>query len=155
VSQESLQTALKTLLKTIPELADRSGGMEVCTISSLAPMDKGITHCAAIWPGSAQGGEAAGYSVSITWSIPVDLLVRYSKDEDSYPAMRDFLDDVMALLLKYPTLNGQANVTLERLSTEGDPIEIGIDQSKTPFFLLQTLRVEITERVALSGGEYV
>jgi hypothetical protein len=154
VSQSSLQSALQTLLKALPALADKPGGLEVCTISSLKPMDAGVTHCAAIWPGTAQGGEAAGYEVSFTWSIPLDLIIRYTSDEVSYPALTAFLDDVIALLVKYPTLNGQGSVTLERVSADADPLEVNDKTNGGPFFLLQTIRVEITERVALSGGEY-
>jgi hypothetical protein len=155
VSQADLQTALQTLLKTLPELADKAGGLEVCAINDLSPMDAGVSHCATIWPGTVQGSDAAGYSVTFTWSIPVDFFVRYSSDEISYTALTAFIDKALLLLIQYPTLNGQTNVTLERVAADSDPEEVYDKNKQGPFWLLQTLRIEITERVALSGGEYV
>jgi hypothetical protein len=153
MSQE-IQIALQTLLKTLPELADE-GAVEKVTRSDSAVLDKGVTHAAVIWPGQFTSGDASGYSITRTWSIPFDLVIRYTTEGETFRALTAFIDDTVALLDAHPTLNGMENITLDRLSSDGPVTALKDKAEQGPFFLYQSFLLEITERVALSGGEYV
>lgn len=153
---EPIQIALQTLLKTLPELADQPDPVgEVCTRSDPKALDSGAEHIAVIWPGTFNSSDAAGGTLTRIWNIPFDLFKRFGDtDAEIYQAFTAFRDDVIELLDSYPTLNGQPNITLDRLSTSGDVAEVMDSQGGGPYFLTQPFLLEITERVDLTGGEY-
>jgi len=151
---EHIQDALKSLLKTLPDLAD-TDSREKVTRADTRVLDMGFDYAAVIWPGQVQSGDASGWQVTRVWDIPFDLFVRYTNNADTHAELTGLRDSVIDLLDTHPTLGGLSEVTLEMLATTADPEEVHDRQGGGPYFLMQPFRLQITERVALSGGEYV
>lgn len=149
---KAIQTALQAALKSIPALADSSGLSHV-TLANPKVLDMGLACSAIIWPGGVQSGDASACQVTRTWDVPFDIFVRYSDDAATHAALTQLRDDVVDLLDTNPTL-GMADVTLAELSTAADPDEVKDSAGGGPYFLMQSFRLKIIERVALTGGEY-
>jgi hypothetical protein len=127
---------------------------EIVTRGDYRPLDSGRAAICVILPGRITSNDAASYTIRRTWSIPFDLFHRYTDNGTSEQAFTTLLDEVIARLDTYPTLDNEAGVTLVEISTEGDPTDVFDKQGAGPFFMVQTLRATITERVNLSTGEY-
>jgi hypothetical protein len=147
----AIESALQTVLQGLTQF---DGHPEGVTRGDYRVLDSGLTHTVIIEPGTFISDDAMAYTIQRTWDIPVLIFEKYIDDAVSLVNFTAFRDAVIARLDQYPTLNGAADLTLNRLSSDGDPEEVKDKQDGGPFFTMQTLRVSITERVALSGGEY-
>lgn len=151
----ALKNALKTLLLTLSQFTDVSHPelQEAVVLADPRVLDRGFDHCIIIWSGPLDSGDAAGYTITHNTSIRFQAFVRFADDASADAALQTFTDDIVELLDTHPTLNGQPDITLERLSAD-DPFYVRDTAQQGPFFLMREFTLEISERVALSGGEY-
>lgn len=148
----AVQSALQTVLQGLPQFADHPEGVTRGDYSILESQDLDVMIV--IEPGVFGSGDAGACQITRTWQIPFNIFCRYTGDITTLADFSTFRDAVIDRLDSYPTLNGQDNITLARLSAEGDPTEVKDRTGGGPFFTMQTLQAEIIERVTLSGGEY-
>lgn len=124
------------------------------TIADYRVLDSGITNAAVLVPGNFDGGEAHGYETTVRWDVLVDLFTKYTTNQaatiTAFTAMRDA---VIAKLNLYPSLLNESGVSKIVVTGDGDPTDVMTQE--VPVFIFQRLRVTVTQRVALTGGEYV
>jgi hypothetical protein len=126
-------------------------------------LDKGLPptkpYAAVLTAGSFDSDEAIYYQSTKHWDVMIDLFVRYTTSEETNSRFDSTRDAVIGQLDKYPSLNNVSGVTNVVVSASGDPVQINHKAvsgsvETGPTFMVQTLRVNVTQRVALSGGEY-
>lgn len=149
---EAVQIALQTVLKGVSGLADE-GGREHVTRGDTTVLDVGFAKMVIIEPGSFSSDDAAAYQINRTWTIPIDLIYRYTNEGETMRNLVAFRDAVINRLDTHPTLSNAADITVQRLSSE-EPEGLYDKAGGGPYFMTQTINVEIIERVTLSGGEY-
>jgi hypothetical protein len=143
------------------DLINEAAGEEITLVSPVHVtranydvLDSEVDKSIVVLPGSFTSTDAAGGTLTRIWSIPFDLFIKYVSDPETNATLTTFRDKLISLLDSYPTLNGQPNITLDTLSAPDDIDEVRDRQGGGPYFLMQNFRLEITERVALTEGEY-
>lgn len=152
MSYDTVEAALETLLVAMPEFS-------ASTVSrgDYRVLDSGSSDLIVLTPGPFEqdGVGQAGARKSIRlWSILADLFRKYEDDATTWAGFIATRDAVIDNIEKYPTLNNVAGLTLVAMEAPGDPIEVFDEDDNGPFFVFQRIRVAVTERVDLSGGEY-
>lgn len=152
---ETVQTALQTTLKGVTGLADEVDGREHVTRCDPRVLDLGFLKNAIIEPGTFTSDDAAAYQIRRMWVYPVVIAYKFTgvSQAESRRAFVAFRDAVITRLDNYPTLSNTADITVQRLSAD-EPDELMDKAGGGPYFIVQTINVEILERVTLSGGEY-
>ncbi len=158
MSYETIEARYKTLLEPIT-LADGTSAFEDeedVSRGDYRILDSGGPRFTVLTPGPIDESDALGSYGSIfrIWGMIQDLFVRYTNDPDSWSAFIDVRDAVLQLVEENPTLNDLTGIIRTRIVTEGDPVEVFDEDDEGPFFILQRLRVTVTERVDRTGGEY-
>ena len=125
-------------------------------VGSYQMLDKGVKCAAVILPGRFVSQDGS-YEDVRNEDILVDLFYRYDSDAgtnwDNFTTFRDAVRDK---LKSYPTLNGLTGVSQVNVSAEDDPEPVVKSKSPEsgPVFIVQRLRVTVTQRVRMTEGEY-
>jgi hypothetical protein len=125
-------------------------------VGSYKMLDQGVKCAAVILPGRFVSQDGS-YEDVRNEDILVDLFYRYDSDAgtnwDNFTAFRDAVRDK---LKSYPTLNGLDGVSQVSVAAEDDPEPVvkAKNPEAGPVFILQRLRVTVTQRVAMTTGEY-
>ena len=120
-------------------------------------LDSGASTIAVLTPGAfvQDGiGEGGARKSVRNWSVLIDLFKKYIDDGTSWTDFADDRDTIMAELEKFPSLNSLPGVVQVIIAADIDPGEIFDEDDNGPFFLWQRLRVNVTERADLIGGEF-
>ncbi|RMD64625.1 hypothetical protein D6833_04135 [Candidatus Parcubacteria bacterium] len=118
-------------------------------------LDTGSQTVAVLVPGAFSAAEIAAYQSKREWVVLVDLFCRYLDDAETWSRFESARDSVIAQLELYPSLDGTTGITQVSVESDGDAVEVFDESGAGPFFVMQRLRVVVTERVGLSGGEFV
>ncbi len=154
MSYSSVEAAVLTLLQA---LTGTFAATTDVTRGDYRILDSGADTNAVLIPGSfEQDGIAEGGARKSVrdWNVLIDLFRQYADDGTTWTNFETDRDAVMAQLEKYPTLNGESGVVNVVISADADPGEVFDEDDAGPFFVWQRLRIRITERADLSGGEF-
>lgn len=99
-------------------------------------------------------GEGGARKSVRNWTVLIDLFRKYLDDGTTWTNFETDRDAVIAEIEKYPSLDSEAGVVDVTIAADADPGEIFDDDDQGPFFVWQRLRVGVTERADLSGGEF-
>jgi len=126
------------------------------TIGDYRILNMGVNEAAIITPGAVPGNEEDGQNRQlVTWHTLVDLFERDQQDGTAWVDFYQERDDVIGTLQRYPNLNQTAvEIVAYGISADGDPAQIKSKDNAGPLWIVQTLRIEITERVVVSGGDF-
>ena len=154
MSYSSVEAALQTILQGLTgTFADTAQ----VTLGNYDVLDSGVAASAVLVPGAfeqdGQGEGGARKSVR-AWNVLIDLFRKYVDEGTTYTSFTTDRDAVIAEIEKYPTLNGETGIVNVIVRSDGDPGEVFDEDDAGPFFVWQRLRVAVTERADLSGGEY-
>jgi hypothetical protein len=161
MTTKALLDALETLLFTTknPSNANyftNTSVLKAVDIGNYQMLDKGVSHAAVLLPGRFSGQDGS-YEEVRDEDILLDLFQRYNADAgtnwDNFTVFRDAVRDKIK---SYPTLNGVTGVSRVLVNADEDPdaISKGKNPEAGPVFILQRLRVTVTQRVAMTAGEY-
>jgi hypothetical protein len=153
--------ALETILFTTKDGAnnnyfENTTNLKAVDIGNYQMLDKGVIYAAVLLPGRFDGQDGS-YEEIRNEDILLDLFYRYKSDAgtnwDTFAVFRDAVRDK---LKSYPTLNGLSGVSQVLVSADEDPDTIakGKNPEAGPVFILQRLRITVTQRVAMTAGEY-
>lgn len=148
--------AVHALLTPMAELKPSNRQKKAVTLGDYRVLDSDLPACAVLIPGSFRIGPANARQSVDTWDVVVELFCKYStaKPEDSWPNFQALRDAVVSRLRNYPTLNHAAGVTMVEIQADADPDHVFDEQKRGPFWTMQPIRVTVTIRAALTGGEY-
>lgn len=149
MSYATCESALITVLK----LLTTSFGTTDVTAGDYRCLNNGAPNHAIVLPGGFGDNGIAGGVSTRSWDLLIDLYKRFDGDS-SYHDFAVLRDAVIAHLDKYPTLNHAAGVTVRTIISSGDPRDIMDEYGKGPFWVAQMLRVTVTDRAAVTGGEF-
>ena len=150
MSRAAIMAKIQTILQAISEFDDAD-----VTVCDWTVLDRGGAPYAIIYPGDwtaedyTFGGEDA---VKYDWMIQIDLHERYLNMATSYAALETLQNNVLAELLKYPTLE---NLVQKCRPSGGNEFALtfALDGSG-PHFVETTMRILAEELVDITGGEY-
>ncbi|KKN73398.1 hypothetical protein LCGC14_0401010 [marine sediment metagenome] len=154
MSYSSVEAAVLTLLQAL------TGTFAATTDVSRGDyriLDSGADAVAVLVPGAfEQDGIAEGGARKSVrdWNVLIDLFRKYLDEGTTWTNFETDRDAVIAELEKYPTLNGEAGIVRGIISADADAGEVFDEDDNGPFFVWQRLRIKITERADLSGGEF-
>ncbi len=157
----AIMSTLETILLTTQDALSanyftNTAEVKAVDMGSYQMLDKGVNYAAVLLPGKFDN-ETGSYNSLHRDDVLVDLFVRYASDAatnwDNFIAFRDA---VTAKLEGYPSLNGLTGVQQVLISADEDPYPIvkGKNPEIAPVFIGQRLRVTVSQRVALTTGEY-
>lgn len=158
----AIMSALETILLTTQDGSSNNyftntAEVKAVDMGSYQMLDKGVTYAAVLLPGKFDN-ESNSYNSLHLDDVLIDVFVRYSSDAatnwDNFAAFRDAVRDKLE---GYPSLNGLDGVQQVLINADEDPTAIIKGEGKAatgPVFIMQRLRVTISQRVALSTGEY-
>jgi hypothetical protein len=148
----TVEAAVETLIVAMTEFT-----AETVSRGDYRILDEGADDLCVLVPGSfdQDGAGQAGARKSIrAWAVLADLFRRYLDDATTWADFVATRDALIDHLEQYPTLNGVAGLTLVALGSDADPTEVFDEDENGPFFVFQRIRIAVTERVDLTGGEY-
>lgn len=146
----AVQTLMQALTGTFASTDDVSRG-------DYRILDSGADTLAVLIPGPfEQDGIAEGGARKSVraWQVLIDLFRQYVDDGTTWTNFETDRDAVLAQIEKYPTLDGESGVVNIVITADADPGEVFDEDEAGPFFVWQRLRLTITERADLSGGEF-
>lgn len=157
----AIVSAIETILLTTKDGSDNNyfvntASLKAVDVGNYQMLDKGVVHAAVILPGRFTG-EDGSYEEVRAEDVLIDLFERYNSDAgtnwDNFILFRDAVRDK---LKSYPTLNALTGVSQVLVSADEDPEPIvkGKNPEAGPVFIMQRLRVTVTQRVAMTAGEY-
>ncbi len=126
-------------------------------MGSYQMLDKGVQFAAVLLPGRIGDPGADSYSVIHQDDVLMDLFARYDSDAaTNWDNFTIFRDAIRAKLEGYPTLNGLTGVQKVTVAADDDPGAIvkGKSPEAGPIFIIQRLRVQVSQRTELTTGEY-
>jgi hypothetical protein len=161
MTTSAILTALETILFTTQMPSNQpyfvnTSSLKGVAIGNYQMLDRGVEHAAVLLPGRFNG-EDSSYEEVRREDILIDLFRRYLSDAGTnWTAFTTFRDAVRDKLKSYPTLNGLSGVSQVLVSADEDPEPIvkGKNPEAGPVFIVQRLRVSVTQRVAQTAGEY-
>lgn len=116
--------------------------------------DKGVGSFAVLVPGPVSEAVIQAHSSIKTWVIYVDLFVKFTDDASSWTSFVTLRSSIIDQLEKYPMLDDSTGI-LKIVVSAGDDVQGVFDsQGAGPMWFTQTITVQITERAALSGGDF-
>jgi hypothetical protein len=145
----TVEAAVLTLIQAISTVSS-----DDITRGDYSVMDSGRDNIAVITPGAIDQPDARSRMSYYEWDVLIDVIRRYIDDGSTSVSFIQWRDSIMTQLESYPTLDGVTGVLRTRIRTEGDPDDIFDDDDAGPFFKVQRLRLTITQRIDLTGGEY-
>lgn len=157
----AILSAIETILFTTKDGSNQdyftnTSSLKAVDIGNYQMLDKGVLYAAVLLPGKFSS-EDGSYEDVRKEDVLLDLFAKYISDAgtnwDTFTAFRDAVRDK---LKSYPTLNGLTGVSQVSVVADEDPD--AVTKSKNPesgpVFILQRLRITVTQRVAMSSGEY-
>lgn len=154
MSYSSVEAAVLTILQG---LTGTFASTDDVTRGDYRILDSGANANAVLIPGAfEQDGIAEGGARKSVraWNVLIDLFRKYVDDGTTWTNFETDRDAVMAELELYPTLNSEAGIVGVTISADADPGEVFDEDDGGPFFVWQRMRLTITERADLSGGEF-
>ncbi len=154
MSYSSVEAAVLTLLQA---LTGTFAATTDVTRGDYRILDSGADAVAILVPGAFEQdgiGEGGARKSVRDWNVLIDLFRKYVDDGTTWTNFETDRDAVMGQLEKYPTLDGESGVVNVIISADADPGEVFDEDDQGPFFVWQRLRIRITERADLSGGEF-
>jgi hypothetical protein len=151
MSYTLVQSAVQTILRATSELADAD-----VTLADDSILDKGSSNLAIIYPGPFADEHAGQNRHLYAWTVYVDLFQRISGSETTaWASFQGLRLSVISALAVRPNL-GQATAEIIAVTiSAGDDVQYLYDKAGSgPHYLTQRLRVEVTEIIDLSGGDY-
>lgn len=157
----AIMTAIETILFMTKDASSadyftNTSAIKAVDVGSYQMLDKGVKCAAVIVPGKFSGQDGS-YEEIRNDEVMIDLFYRYDLDAGSnWDAFTAFRDAVRDKLKSYPTLNGLSGVSQVAVNADEDPEAISKSKNPEsgPVFILQRLRVTVTQRVAQNAGEY-
>lgn len=157
----AIMSAMETILFTTKDVSNadyftNTASLKAVDIGSYQMLDKGVKCAAVILPGRFVSQDGS-YEDVRNEDVLIDLFYRYDSDAgtnwDNFTTFRDAVRDK---LKSYPTLNGLTGVSQVNVSAEDDPEPVVKSKSPEsgPVFIVQRLRVTVTQRVRMTEGEY-
>lgn len=157
----AIMSAIETILFTTQDGSSNNyfvntAAIKAVDIGTYKMLDQGVICAAVILPGRFVSQDGSREDIRAE-DILVDLFRRYDSEAgtnwDNFTAFRDAVRDK---LKSYPTLNGLTGVSQVQVSAEEDPEPVVKSKNPEagPVFILQRLRVTVTQRVAMTTGEY-
>lgn len=161
MTSAAIMSAIETILFTTKDASNadyftNTADIKAVDVGNYQMLDKGVICAAVILPGKFSGQDGS-YEEVRSDEVLVDLFYRYKADAGSnWDAFTLFRDAVRNKLKSYPTLNGLSGVSQVAVNADEDPEPVVKSKSPEagPVFILQRLRVTVSQRVAQSTGEY-
>lgn len=118
-------------------------------------MDRGVGNCLILVPGPVSEALKQAGSAIRTWTLYADLFAKFTDESASWLSFIALRSAVIDQLEKYPMLNNSSNILKISVSAGDDPSGV-FDKDGTggPFWLNQRFTIQVTERTALSGGDF-
>ena len=154
MSYSSVEAAVLTILQGLTGTFVSTSDV---TRGNYEVLDSGADATAVLIPGAfEQDGIAEGGARKSVrdWNVLIDLFRKYLDEGTTWTNFETDRDAVIAELEKYPTLNGEAGIVRGIISADADAGEVFDEDDNGPFFVWQRLRIKITERADLTGGEF-
>lgn len=157
----AIMSAIETILFDTKDVSNNNyftntAAIKAVDVGNYKMLDQGVVCAAIILPGQFTSQDGS-YEDVRNEDILVDLFWRYNSDAgsnwDNFTAFRDAVRD---RLKSYPTLNGLTGVSQVQVVADEDPQDVTKSKNPEagPVFILQRLRVTVTQRVAMTTGEY-
>lgn len=116
-------------------------------------LDKGKSTILISYPGGWEMLDGAHGVFRVRWTFILEVYVRHDLATE-LPNLVQAVDDVLSLILRYPTLNNHPGVALVRPTSADDPRWIFDRRGGGPHYVMQAVRLHIVQQVAISGGQY-
>ena len=116
--------------------------------------DKGVGNFIVLLPGPVSEAVIQARSSIRTWTIYADVFVRFSNEAASWLSFVTLRSAVIDQLEKYPMLNNSSGVLKIVVSANDDAQGVFDTQGAGPMWFTQRFTIQITERAALSGGDF-
>lgn len=116
--------------------------------------DKGISSFVVLVPGPVSEAVKQAHSSIKTWVFYVDLFVRFTNESASWLSFVTLRSSIIDELEKYPMLNNTSGILKITVSANDDVQGVFDSQNNGPFWFTQTITIQVTERTALSGGDF-
>lgn len=145
MSYATVQGAVATVLQGLTgSFADSAQ----VTQNDWSVLDRGYDNIAVLFPGPFQdSGGGAGNSRNITWTVHIALFRRIPGSyADALTAFVTLRDAVRLQIQKYPALGLVGVLTVLDL-TGDEPLAVGDEADGGPFFILETLDLQVQEDV--------
>jgi len=137
MSYMTAQGLVKTML-----LTNTNFSADDVTESNIRPLDMGRTNIAVLWPGTFDPIDLESMTKDRGWTVLVDLFTKFS-GETSYSAIGTLRDSVIATIEAGRALS--STLIVVGIEADGDPQEVFDRQSAGPFFVVQRMRLNVTE----------
>ncbi len=154
MSYSSVEAAVLTILQG---LTGTFASTSDVTRGDYEVLDSGAGATAVLIPGSFEQdgiGEGGARKSVRNWNVLIDLFRKYVDEGTTWTSFETDRDAVIAEIERYPTLNSEAGIVNVIVRSDADPGEVFDEDDQGPFFVWQRLRIRITERADLSGGEF-
>jgi len=117
-------------------------------------LDKGIGDCFVLVPGPVSESLKQAHSSIKTWTLYGDLFSKFVAEPESWLAFVTLRSTIIDQLEKYPMLNQLSNALKITVSANDDPSGVFDSTGNGPMWLSQRFEIKVTERTALSGGDF-
>lgn len=116
--------------------------------------DKGVGSFIVLLPGPVSEALFQAQSSIRTWTLYADLFTRFTNEAASWLSFVSLRSSVIDQLEKYPMLNNSSGVLKIVVSANDDAQGVFDTQNNGPFWFTQRFTIQVTERAALSGGDF-
>lgn len=150
MSYASVESTIKTILQAMSRFADADvtqGDYRVLDSTT-------IDDCVVLKPGPFGQADVRAAMSFREWTTVLELFHEYGDEGTTFTNFIASRDDVISTLEKYPTLNSGTGITRIRVYADGDVMPVNDEDGAGPFFVMQQLRVVVSERADISGGEF-
>lgn len=116
--------------------------------------DKGVGNFLVLVPGGVSEATIQAHSSIKTWTLYGDLFVKFTTEAETWDNFVSLRSDLIDQMEKYPMLDNSSGILKIRVACPGDPEGVFDNQNNGPFWFTQRLEISVTERSALSGGDF-
>ena len=116
--------------------------------------DKGVGNFVVLLPGPVSEAVIQAHSSIRTWTLYADLFVRFTNETAAWLSFVTLRSSVIDQLEKYPMLNNSSGVLKIVVAANDDAQGVFDTQGAGPMWFTQRFTIQITERAALSGGDF-
>jgi hypothetical protein len=118
-------------------------------------MDSGIGNFLTFVPGEVGEPTVQARSSIRTWDLYGDLFIKFDGTEDEvWEEFSTVRSELIDRFEKYPMLNNSSGILKIRVSCPNRPEGVFDKSNNGPYWFTQEMKFSITERAALSGGDF-
>jgi len=158
MSEAQCRANLTTLLQQLTAYFPSSSQVNTGNYSAV---DMGVSNAAIMTVGQFAPTNPIAREQMRDWDIPLDIFQRFGVNDAAtdWAAFGTFRDDLLALIDVHPRLlptnHASEDIGVIKTTVKSDAAPYLVKRDKSGIvFMFQPLRVTVTQRIALTGGEY-